>query len=103
MRNTDVLLVGSVPARNSARLFWPSPSGSAAPSACGQLVHPKYCNCQHGNASVCETVALPVIDEVQPVVPSVATTVYVPTPVWLPKDSAAPVPATGEPVSTALI
>src|SRR5208282_5795321 len=46
MWKTDALLVGLVPAKNSARLFWPSPSGSqvaqdwllvAAP------IPPKYC------------------------------------------------------------
>src|SRR3989442_1375525 len=46
MRNTEALLVGLVPTRNSARLFIPSPSGSAVGAALGSLVLPKYWICQ---------------------------------------------------------
>src|ERR1017187_2387621 len=52
MCSPDELLLGSLPDRNSARLFRPSPSGSAVASACGQLVQPKCDNCHDWNALV---------------------------------------------------
>jgi hypothetical protein len=45
----EALLVGLVPARNSAKLFWPSPSGSALAAAAGFVVLPKYWICQVWN------------------------------------------------------
>src|SRR5882724_10487814 len=45
MRKAEALLVGSVPLRNSARLFCPSPSGSAVGAALGHVTQPKYWNC----------------------------------------------------------
>jgi len=96
--NTDASLVGSVPAKNSAMLFWPSPSGSAVAAACGQFVQPKYCNCQHVNGSPGVTLALPFIVAVQPLVMLDAITVYVPTDVWLLNERALPVPVTGVPM-----
>src|ERR1017187_687499 len=50
--NPDALLVGFVPARNSARLFWPSPSGSAFAAAAGLVVLPKYWICHAWNAVI---------------------------------------------------
>src|SRR2546426_6341006 len=46
IRKLDAPFVGSMPARNSQRLLQPSPSGSAAGSAAGLLVLPKYWICQ---------------------------------------------------------
>src|ERR1022692_4420077 len=96
-RSTDALFVGSVPDRNSALLFWPSPSGSALASACGQFVQPKYCNCQHVNGSPAVTLALPFIFAVQPLVTLDAITVYVPAAVWFVNEIALPVPTTKVP------
>ena len=46
------------------------------------------------------TMPLPDILDVQPVVASVASTVYAPAAVWSPKLIAEPVPGTGDPVFT---
>ena len=73
-------------------LFRPSPSGSALAAACGQLVQPKYCNCQHVNGSPAVTFALPFIVAVQPLVTLDAMIVYVPTAVWFVNEIALPVP-----------
>src|SRR6058998_109265 len=45
MRKAEALLVASVPARNSAKLFCPSPSGSAVGAALGQVTQLKYWTC----------------------------------------------------------
>src|SRR5438876_11851453 len=45
MRKAETLLVGSVPLTNSAKLFCPSPSGSALGAALGEVTEPKYWTC----------------------------------------------------------
>src|ERR1035437_2878185 len=50
IRSAEPGLFGSVPARNSAWLFRPSPSGSALAAAWGQPEQPKCANCHCSNA-----------------------------------------------------
>src|SRR5437667_11115815 len=52
MRNAEALLVGSVPARNSARLLCPSPSASWEVSAALFLFRPKASSHQSGILSL---------------------------------------------------
>src|SRR6059036_3332244 len=59
--NAELLLVGDVPARNSLVLLWPSPSESASPAACGQLVQPKFPSCHHWKAVRTLRVALALV------------------------------------------
>src|SRR5262249_49481465 len=47
IRKPEALLFGSVPARNSARLFMPSPSGSSVGAEPGQLFVQPKCACSH--------------------------------------------------------